>query len=296
MTRTYRALLLFLVLCWQAGCISFQVRNPAVLPSSRYLPPWKWIQVERRDVPPRGPHLSLFVDRDFIFWSCLRNIPPERRVRMKPAEITASFLREVEAELNAPALRAVWSKRFGISLPDKEWPVYRLSDDMKYLLWKETEAPPEALQNLSQRAYRYACVRLDGHSKTYTMRSQIEEFAPPPDSLPETARAALQAAPHVPSDLLRVHKWTCESGHQHEEYYVLDNGLAWILDSAGERRDAQEFDPALEAAFTAARRKAKASLKQGIYVYWTELGTILKEEYGIKWRCPGDLNLRNHYD
>jgi hypothetical protein len=314
MNRITKTVTVLLASCIMSGCVSFHIRDDGVF-SARYLPPWKWVQIHRANPEPKQPHLKLSVDIDYLILSKVGQATPEELAR--PAlELVAPLLREIEAELNGREIHAVWSNRLGISMNGTDWPSFRLSDDMKYLLWTKTGLPPDEIKVVSHRAYWYACVRLAGFSTSYAQQSQAKGFVPPPETLPEKAQAALRSHPHVPPGLLRTHEWTCESGHKHQKFYVFDNGIVWILNSIDfdlsavelfwlypERCDAQEFDPTLAEAFASARRKVEDILKvKGIegmgscFAYWSELRRILKEEHGITWRSPSELNPNTMYD
>jgi hypothetical protein len=314
MKQTCRTFTLLLSLCILTGCLSLHVRSDDPFSSRGYIPPWKWIQIDRSKPEPKRPHLSLSVDRNFFILSHIRDLSPEQQDR-SVAKLIAPYLRQIESELNGSKFRAICSGGHGLKVPGEQWPIYEISDDMQYLLWGRTEDSGD-MSTLSHRAYWYACVRLAGFSASYAMRSQAEGFAPPPGKLPKEARVVLRNHPHVPPNLLRTHKWTCDSGHEHKEFYVIDNGIAWVLQpdeadlgDAGlvwfypDRRDAQEFDPALSETFTSARLKAESILKEkeitgmgSCHAFWSELREILKDEYDIEWRSPSELNPNTMYD
>ena len=273
-------------------------------PGAPLLPPWKWVRVELPEGKTKAksipdPHARFQQDPELVAGNHYLADPEVN------AEIPFRWPRPdalfpaLQDELENPFLRDVWSRRLGLTLAQNKWPVFRVISEMQCLTWEAPSIAPETAQQLGRLAALYVQVRLEGHSTGYALDSQEFGYVPPSEGLEKGARLVLVAYPGIPPARLRK----TVGG----DYFVVDNGLAWVADAdlvrtwaeAGvldkptedtlwipmERHDAREFDPQFAAAFAAAQTGARAAADaapDSPNVYSDEFLRILREEHGIE--------------
>jgi hypothetical protein len=95
---------------------------------------------------------------------------------------------------------------------------------------------------------------------------------------------------------------TCEGGTPFRDPVWRETALRHSRPlGAGEKFDPQESDPKLRAAFAAADAAAERRVmnvkrdEKFIFRYWSAKKEILRQQFGIEWKTPAELNPRITY-
>jgi hypothetical protein len=189
------------------------------------------------------------------------------------------------------------------------WDEYWLS--LEFLIRKK-DTPNEEIERFTEHVRRYVDLRRAGHTIDYAYAAIREQRNWTNDSVCDisitndvaitTACARLKRAYWIPD------KWLQRDPLNPGGFVVIDGKFAWVytvnsrFDSV-EVRDAQEYDPKLKAKFDAARKEVESTMTNrnikgfgSIHFYWQELRRTLKNDHGIEWRSPSELNPNICYD